>query len=404
MKKIIILLACLPLLAQAQNRSKSSVYTFKAGDDMFSLEDESNRAEARKFLEVIDERKSGLEDGSLVIFVRGYGEKNTLQLIKTRSNRVKTYFIEKKGLTEEHFSTYNRYAEYKGMANVVVVYIGNRPANSVYTPKNVEPQYVVAGDDADKAAAEQAARDAAARQAAADKAARDAAARQAAADKAARDAADRAAKEAAEKAARDEAAARAAADRAAQQVADNAAKSVKAVSDRNDMFSLRTNLLFWLALSPNLGVEYKPTPKLGIVVDGAVSMWAFNHQISHNNHMWMVRPQVRYYFADNRRWFLGGDFHVGKFDTKLWLTEIGRKGKYIGAGAIGGYKMPLGRSFEMEFGLGLGYTHFEYDRYKLDWSSGQTVRVPAGHRSNKNWYGPTQAEVTLIWDICGGKK
>jgi hypothetical protein len=83
---------------------------------------------------------------------------------------------------------------------------------------------------------------------------------------------------------------------------------------------------------------------------------------------------------------------VGSFNYKL--SETGKQGDIMGGGITGGYVLKLNNALSMDFSLGLGYIHADYDKYVVI----NGVRVRRGSET-KNWWGPVSAGVTLVWNI-----
>jgi hypothetical protein len=157
-------------------------------------------------------------------------------------------------------------------------------------------------------------------------------------------------------------------------------------------FSLRTNLLYWLAGTPNIGFEWQPSQATGLLLNGAFARWSY-HGGNKLYRLWMLSPEVRHYLGTTRRWFVGLEGHVGEVNLKPKRT--GRQGSFVGAGVTGGYKLRLSPLFDMDFSLGLGYTHLKYDSYT--WSNGYRVKKNLG--LTKHLISPTQAGVSLIWKL-----
>lgn len=78
---------------------------------------------------------------------------------------------------------------------------------------------------------------------------------------------------------------------------------------------------------------------------------------------------------------------------------MGYQGDLWGAGVTVGYQLRLSRRFSVDFNLGLGYTRCDYDSFKMI----DGVRVYKDRNQSKNFWGPTQAGISLVWTI-GGKK
>ncbi len=160
-------------------------------------------------------------------------------------------------------------------------------------------------------------------------------------------------------------------------------------------FTLRTNLLYWLGGMMNIGTEYKHADSnFGYVLNGGFSPFG-STEWNHNFGGWFVAPEVRYYFPSNDQWFVGAQFLAGGYNIKL--SDTGRQGSVVGGGVMGGYKLALSDSFDMDFTLGLGYGHLKYDTYYHDEATGTNPYKARG--VVKNTLLPIQAGVNLIWKI-----
>ena len=157
-------------------------------------------------------------------------------------------------------------------------------------------------------------------------------------------------------------------------------------------FALRTNALYWLGALPNLGVEWRPAERVGIVVNGGYAPWGDNAW-SHNWGGWFVTPEVRIYLGEKMAWFVGPQFLAGGFNLKP--GDTGYQGNVLAGGVMGGYRMKLSRCWDMDFTLGLGYCHFEYDTYRRE--GDLNVYISSG--ATKNTVLPIQAGVNFIWKI-----
>lgn len=166
--------------------------------------------------------------------------------------------------------------------------------------------------------------------------------------------------------------------------------------------SLRTNLLYWAALAPNLGAEWRPgligesvlsgyPGRLGILLNGAWTSITWDNR-NRKYRWWTVNPEIRWYIDSEQRWYAGVEFHTGQYNMKF--GDTGRQGRYNGGGITGGYYLPLSRYWGLDFSLALGYTGFRYDKYeRID---NQDVRSEQHCRTN--YWGPTQAGVTLRYN------
>lgn len=155
--------------------------------------------------------------------------------------------------------------------------------------------------------------------------------------------------------------------------------------------SLRANLLRWATLTPDLGVEWRICPSWGIAVNGSWTSWSWNDK-DRRYALWKVAPEVRYYMGEKKAWYLGAMFKAGQFNYKL--SETGKQGDLMGGGITAGYQLRLNKALALDFNLGLGYLNADYEKYEVI----DGVRVRRGNET-KDWWGPINAGVTLVWKL-----
>ncbi len=161
-------------------------------------------------------------------------------------------------------------------------------------------------------------------------------------------------------------------------------------NDRNT-FSLRANLLRWATLTPDLGIEWRINRNISILVNGSWTSWSWDDK-NRRYALWEVSPEVRYYIGMEKRGYIGAIYKVGEFNYKF--SETGKQGDLMGGGITGGYQLKLNRALSLDFNLGIGCIHADYDKYEVI----DGVRVKCGSGS-KNWWGPVSAGVTLMWKL-----
>ena len=152
---------------------------------------------------------------------------------------------------------------------------------------------------------------------------------------------------------------------------ENQPESVLSASSTTLGLSLRANLLRWATLTPDLGIEWHINPSWGISVNGSWTSWSWNDK-DRRYALWEVAPELRYYIGSEKRGYVGAMYKVGSFN----------------------YQLKLNNALSMDFSLGLGYIHADYDKYVV--INGVRVRRGSG---TKNWWGPVSAGVTLVWYI-----
>ena len=155
--------------------------------------------------------------------------------------------------------------------------------------------------------------------------------------------------------------------------------------------SLRANLLRWATLTPDLGLEWRICPSWGIAVNGSWTSWSWSDK-DRRYALWEVAPEVRYYMGEKKAWYLGAMFKTGQFNYKL--SETGKQGDLMGGGITTGYQLRLNKALTLDFNLGLGYLNADFEKYEVI----DGVRVRCGNET-KNWCGPINAGVTLVWKL-----
>lgn len=168
-------------------------------------------------------------------------------------------------------------------------------------------------------------------------------------------------------------------------------------------FAVRTNLLYDAFLLPTLGVEWRANESFGIKLDGSLSWWGGNSDKVQK--MWLVNPEVRWYLLNKKRFYVGASGSYSQYNIynyplgKILADDTGYQGSLWNAGVTVGYQLRLCRSFSLDFNLGLGYTHSEYDSFGIE----RGTRVIKQRNKSKNFWGPTQAGISLVWTIGGNK-
>ena len=172
---------------------------------------------------------------------------------------------------------------------------------------------------------------------------------------------------------------------------DNPQESVQSLSPTISQLSLRANLLRWATLTPDLGLEWRICPSWGIAVNGSWTSWSWSDK-DRRYALWEVAPEIRYYMGEKKAWYLGAMFKAGQFNYKL--SETGKQGDLMGGGITAGYQLRLNKALALDFNLGLGYLNADFEKYEVI----DGVRVRCGNET-KNWCGPINAGVTLVWKL-----
>lgn len=157
-------------------------------------------------------------------------------------------------------------------------------------------------------------------------------------------------------------------------------------------FALKTNMLYDVALMPNLELEWRINNQWSLAVEGDIAWWKKDSKHKYYQ-IAMVSSEVRRWFKLRNPWhgmYVGLFAGVGKYDL-----ENGKNG-YMGEGCMTGgafgYMWPIGRNLSLETGIGAGYMYTRYKEYKpLD-----------GHylyqrTKSLNYFGPLKLKFSIAW-------
>ena len=377
----------LPVIAQ-QPTDTTYIFRFVPNDDMFYVPWNGNDRSLHQLLNILEKNKKQLQAGQMYISVSSYAASandilTSERMAYIRNNRIKSELITQGGLTEQMFVTdraiLSSYGKEK-LRNVVVVTF----------PASVEKVAEIAGIEAarrvenynkersgkaerERLFIEQAARE------------------KAEAERLAKEQAEREHLAAQEKARKQAETERLAAEREEKERAETERLAAEAAAKaKSHSLSLRANLLRWVTLTPDLGVEWRLNHHVGILVNGSYTSWTWNSN-DRRYALWEIAPEARY-IGKEKRGYIGAMYKAGSFNYKL--SEIGKQGNITGGGLTGGYQLKLNKVLNLDFSLALGCLHADYDKYIVI----DGIRVRQG-KETKNWWGPISAGVTLVWNI-----
>lgn len=156
-------------------------------------------------------------------------------------------------------------------------------------------------------------------------------------------------------------------------------------------FALKTNLLYYAILMPNLELEWLVNKNWSVSLEGNVAWWKPSENKVYR--LAIISPEARYHIKPRGPWH---GMYVGAFvGGGLYQLENGGDG-YRGEGGMGGlsfgYMWPLGNHFFMEAAIGAGYMHSVYKVYE----------PRDGHRlymrtKSLNYFGPLKLKLSIAW-------
>jgi len=171
--------------------------------------------------------------------------------------------------------------------------------------------------------------------------------------------------------------------------------------------ALKSNLPLLLTGSPNLGAEF--TLSQQFTVNGDV-LWApymfkkheevFRTLVGSVDLRYYIKPRY-YYTNDTFDGFYAGPYAMyGNFNIGLWdgddVQSYRRKGWGVSGGISLGYKMYLAKRFRLDFNLGIGYAHLQYNKYYL---GGEWADYAISYKDTRSWIGPTKFGVHLVYNL-----
>ena len=349
--------AAFPAFAQ-QKADTTYTFRFVPQKDMFYVPWNGNDTELARLLECIERNRTDILDGRLPLLVDGYcnslgSETEYLATAKIRANRVKSELIIRAEIKEENFITRNHATE----GDFVTVRLTVPVKETAVTDAEAEARRKA---EAERLEAEKRAEQ------------------------------ERLAEEQRKAEEARLAAEKAEAEKTAQQntLADTPSET-KITTDYH--LSLRANLLRWATLTPDLGLEWRICPSWGIAVNGSWTSWSWSDK-DRRYALWEVAPEIRYYMGEKKAWYLGAMFKAGQFNYKI--SETGKQGDLMGGGITTGYQLRLNKALTLDFNLGMGYLNADFEKYEVI----DGVRVRCGNET-KNWCGPINAGVTLMWKL-----
>ena len=191
-------------------------------------------------------------------------------------------------------------------------------------------------------------------------------------------------------------------------------------SARGQVVGVKTNLLDDVFANINIGLEAGVAPRWTVEVPVSLNYWIFKDDawVFRRDGRWKhyaLQPGVRYWFCSRfSGHFLGahlhgGQYNVGGFKSGLRLPGWNGDGKYVGTdfsnlddtrlqgwfvggGISYGYAFILGRHWNLELELGVGYSYTRYDQFRCT-GCGKKVAEDVPH----HYAGPTKAAINLVY-------
>lgn len=165
---------------------------------------------------------------------------------------------------------------------------------------------------------------------------------------------------------------------------------------------LKTNLLYNILAIPNLGAEFYLGSNFSVAANWHYAWWKNDKKYDY----WRTYGgdlAVRYWLGKKAHEKSLTGHHVGLYGQMITYDfELGGKGVLAdrwswATGLEYGYSLPVAKRLNLDFTIGLGYHWGEFKEYlPID---GHYVWQAT---KNRNYWGPTKAEISLVWLIGRG--
>lgn len=177
-----------------------------------------------------------------------------------------------------------------------------------------------------------------------------------------------------------------------------------------DMFAsaqkvaLKTNLLYDATATVNAGIEIGLAPRWTLDISGNFNDWTMSHNRKWKH--WLVQPEARYWFCERFSGHFigihahGGEYNFGNLKNGIKflgsdfskLTDNRYQGWYVGGGLSYGYAWILGKHWNLEAELGIGYIYTRFDKYPCA-ECGEKIEEDASH----HYFGPTKLALSIVY-------
>ena len=176
---------------------------------------------------------------------------------------------------------------------------------------------------------------------------------------------------------------------------------------------LKTNALYWATTTPNIGAEVGFGDRFSFYLEGGYNPWTLNKDLEVNRKLkhFLISPEVRYWFCESfNGHFVGINANYSQFNisavpvpnvfyttnSKGPLVDGARESRYqgwaAGAGLTYGYAWMLGKHWNLEAQVGVGYAHAWYDQY-----NGEGYNTLVRSDANKNYWGLTKLAISFAY-------
>lgn len=182
------------------------------------------------------------------------------------------------------------------------------------------------------------------------------------------------------------------------------AKNVGAQTGVEDLpaprIAVKTNLPYWLTLSPNIGAEVGITDHITVDLEGGMNVWEPFRENLKWRHM-AGALEGRYWFCERfYGWFVGvhGGYGMYNFSrVPIFMVDGSCTKRYEGTAILGGASVGrswiINKRFNIEAEIGLGIIHANYKMFDCP-ECGDFIK-----EGKKTFFSPTRIAINLIYVI-----
>lgn len=161
---------------------------------------------------------------------------------------------------------------------------------------------------------------------------------------------------------------------------------------KNERFALKTNLLYYAILMPNVEIEWMFANRWSAALEFQGAWYCKNpeHKVYRVS---TLMPEFRYWVIDRSRWhgmYVGVFFGGGLYD--LCDGKKGHEGEGAMAGVSAGYAFPISKHLSLDAGIGVGYMRL-HDKEYLPYEGHYLYQLT----KNINYIGPLRLKLSLMW-------
>lgn len=165
------------------------------------------------------------------------------------------------------------------------------------------------------------------------------------------------------------------------------------IPDYSGILAVKTNLLYWAALTPNIGVDFYLSRHSSLGIEGAYADWTQKSGKQRNWGIGMAAIEYRYWLRNTSSGHFFGA-HAGWATYNLKFDDTGHQGQAYGGGILYGYALPVTKHINIEFMAAIGYVETNnVENYKPIAEGGYIL----ASKKDVQYFGPTKIAINFVY-------